>query len=366
MVFGILDRATQVSPGLIAPQVTLSFTGGDSGGIGALADAVGLGGSGAALADGLIGLRLHRGLAPDVDWAEIVLTPVSGGPDMPTAGDSGSIDITVGDRTSAFACTVDLVETRGDGTLRLTATNGGRVLARMRRETAFAEQTPGAIIDALCAEAEVDSSAGNAGETLPQYVVDAGMSVLDHVARLAETAGRTALFNDEGGLELVDDTASGEVVATLAQGGDLLDARLGTRAEAGAVTIDGAGAGEQGGNAWAWLRKEAGPHRAEAGRGPPDRRSAAPWVRAPDAASALAEARARSHARQAAPGRVLVAGTPDAVPGALIDLQGTAQDGSWRVLTLDMSFDRDRGLIGEIRVAPLADSGGSGALGGLL
>lgn len=368
MAFGLFE-ATTATPALTAPRVTLTFGagGGGDGLLGGLAAAVGLSASGPGLADGLVAMRLHRAVAPEVDWVELLLAPVAGGPDMPAPGDSGSVEVTAGEAACAFACTVDLAEPRPDGSLRLTATNGGRVLARSRAETAFAERSPGEIIDALCAGAGVDSAAGPAGEALPRFVVDEGRSLYEHIVRLAETAGRLALFDDEGRLVLVDDTASGEAVVVLAMGAALLDARPVQREAAGRVTVDGAGAGEQGGNAWAWLRKQAGPHRAEAGSGTPVRRRAAPWVRSPDAARTLAEARGRALARTAAPGRFLAAASPAVVPGALFEVTGTAQDGLWRALSVDLRFDLRAGLLSEIRAAPFAEGGGAlGLLEGLL
>ncbi|MRX51179.1 hypothetical protein GI374_12110 [Paracoccus sp. S-4012] len=368
MVLGLLDDLVAGQPALTVPKVTITFgaAGGGAGGLlGGLAAVVGLAGVGPGLADGLAAMRLHRGVAPDVDWAEMLLAPVPGGPDLPAPGDTGSVEIGAGPSKAGFACTVDLAEPRPDGSLRLTATNGGRLLARARREIAFAERKPGEIVDALCAEAGVESDGGSAGEALPRFVVDEGRSLLDHIARLAETAGRLALFDDAGKLVLVDDTAKAEPVATLALGAALLDARLARREAVGRVVIDGAGAGERGGNAWAWLRKEAGPHRAEAGSGEPGRRHAAPWVRSPDASAALAEAQGRSVARAAAQGRFLAAGVPAITPGALFDVTGTAQDGLWRALTVDLRFDLAAGLVSEIRAAPFV-GGGGGLLGGLL
>ena len=46
----------------------------------------------------------------------------------------------------------DLAERRADGLSRITATNGARLMARARVLLSFADQDPGAIIDALAAE----------------------------------------------------------------------------------------------------------------------------------------------------------------------------------------------------------------------
>jgi hypothetical protein len=355
----------------------LSFGAGGGGGaggglLGGLASAAGIGGGGApGLEAGLVQLRLHRGLAPDVDWAELLLAPVPGGPDLPALGDEGSIALAAGDAKSRFSCTVDQVERRPGGTVRLTATNGGRLLARARAAQSFAGRTPGDIIDALAGAAGVTATVGAAGEALPRYVVGEGAGLLDHVAALAATAGRVAAFGDDGTLALLDDTADGEPVGRIAVGENLLDMRVAERAADGARKVRGEGAPDQGRAAWAWLRKSDGGMVAEAGDGDPARAAAAPWARSAAAAAALAGARQRAAARAAQPARFLVPAFPQAVPGAIVELAGLGDgDGHWRVLAVDVEFDLEGGMVSDIRAAPLAAGGGAGgalgALAGLL
>ncbi|MFN0113403.1 MAG: hypothetical protein ACKVPY_01865, partial [Paracoccaceae bacterium] len=80
MLTGLLDRATQTEPGLTRPKVTLTFGGGgeDGGLLGGLAQAAGLVATGPGLEAGLVRLRLHRGMAAGVDWAEVLLALVPG------------------------------------------------------------------------------------------------------------------------------------------------------------------------------------------------------------------------------------------------------------------------------------------------
>lgn len=368
---GFLDQSDAGS--LTRPSVTLTFGGGGGGGLGGLAggiaDAAGFGpGAGPSLADGLVSLRVIRGMAPEVDFAECMLVAVPGGPDLPAPGDGGSVALAAGDKTSAFACVVDLVESRPNGLSRLTATNGARLLARARVNLSFADQSPGAIIDALAAEVGVDSAAGNAGETLKVYVADDRRSVWDHVARLATTAGRLAGFDDVGSLTLFDDTATGEPVATFTVGETLIDYRIQAReAAVGALAVDGEGAGDKGGNSWAWLRKETGPMSATSGDGQPARRMTAPWVRGQPVARALADARFRSMGRVAASGWFVVQANPQVVPGSLITIEGTgATDGTWLTLGVDVRFDLESGLQSRVHAATVGGGGGSLAgLGGL-
>jgi hypothetical protein len=366
MISGLLDAGT-APPTLTRPRVTLSFGAGGGGLLGGLAQAAGLASAGEGLEAGLVRLRLHREVAPGVDWAEMIIAPVPGGPDLPEAGDEGTIGLAAEDATSSFSCTIDLVEQRSDGLRRLTASNGGRVLARSRAEISFADRTPGDIIDALAAEAGVTAGVGTAGEKLPRYVADGGRSLLDHVARLAATAGRLAHFGDDGALALVDDAAPGEAVARLLAGANILDMRIAKRAVEGKVVVHGEGAPDQGSKAWAWIRKQSAALDAEAGTAPPERRSAAPWARSRGSATDLAGARQRALAREASTGRFLVSAVPQAAPGVVVELSGVeGHDGSWLVTAVDVTFDPARGMVSEIRAAPAGGGSGGSLPGGLL
>lgn len=352
---------------LTRPSVTLDFAagGGGGGGLGGLAgdvaSAVGLGsgGAGPTLAHGLVSLQVNRGTAPDVDWAEMILIQVPGGPDMPAPGDTGSIGLSAGDLSSAFACTIDMAERRADGTTRLTATNAGRLLARARVNLSFAEQTPGDIIDALAAALGADSAGGGAGSSLNSFIADDRRSAWDHVARLAATAGRLAGFDDSGTLTLFDDTASGEAIGRFVVGENLIDHRIRTRESAvGAVTVDAEGAADQGSNAWAWLRKDKSPVSATLGTGQPARRVPAPWLRGQPAAQTLAETRLRAMTRFATQGRFVVQAAPQVVPGTLIEIAGTdSQDGLWLVVRAALRFNLTEGMLSEIDASPIGGGG---------
>lgn len=376
MVLGLDGVGSQ--PGLTRPVVTLAFPpgGGADGTLSAVSEALtGLGGLGtgaATLSDGLIALTLRRGLVPTVDVAELLLTSVPAGPELPGPGDAGHIDLTAGDQRSAFTCSVELVEHRADRLARVTATNDGRLLAQSQAERSYTDQTCGAIIDDLARDAGVASTAGAAGQTLPRYVADGGRSVLEHIARLAATAGRLAAFDDAGNLALIDDTATGESVATFTAGETLLDYRTHRRTGAGTVMIDGAGASDAGGsNAWAWLRKEPGPVSVSSGAGLPQHRRTAPWVRTPQAATDFASAYLRGQERAATLGRFLLPAAPAIVPGAIFTIAGTdTADGTWLALAVTLRFDREQGMISEVHAAPPGAGtdlplGLPGGLGGL-
>ncbi|MDW4498766.1 hypothetical protein R5H30_12290 [Sulfitobacter sp. D35] len=360
MTFGLLDRDTETTPGVTAPRVTLSFGGGGGGALGGLAPDIGPFGASAGLETGVLSLGIARGFAPFVDWAEVHLRPPEGAGPLPTLGEAGTVGISLGDRATSFAGTLDSLEHLSDGSVRLGIGNGARALAQARTSTAFAEMSTGDIIAELCSEAGVDADASG-GPSLPRYFADGGASVLDHVARLAASMGRLARFADDGKLELVDDAGSGEEIP-VAAGDAILSARLGERVAAGKVRVTGAG-----GQDWAWLSKDAAPLQAEGGSGPTIRDVSAPWLRGPDGIEGLAAARGRALARDAAPGELHLAAYPDAQPGMILALSGTALDGPWRVMTSTLRLDTGRGFSNHVTLARAdADAGALGLLGGLL
>ncbi len=247
-----------------------------------------------------------------------------------------------------------------------------RILARMRVSQSFADQSPGGIIAALASDAGVETDAGGAGTRLPRYVVDESCSVLDHIADLAAAAGRVAVFDGEGRLLLVDDSALGEPVATLVRGDHVLDIRLGTRRpHIGALAVVGAGAPDAGGNAWAWLRKSNGPLKVEVGDGAPQRRVRDAGLRAQQAVVDRAGATLRAGERVSGRTRILSVGVPAAQPGGAIELSGFDDaDGIYFVTAVTHRFDTAGGFTSEIEAAR-ASSGGSlldalGGLGGLI
>jgi hypothetical protein len=363
MSFGLLDRNSESAPGVIAPRVTLDFSNGGLGGalggvVSGFTDTINPLSGAAKLEDGLISLRLVRGFLPTLDWAELHLAPVPGGPALPNLGDSGTITITAGDRSSSYKCNVDTVEHYSDGSARFGLGNGARVLAQARIDTALSDQTPARAIEALCAELDVATALDNAGDTMPRYVVDAGRSVLAHVAQLAASAGRLAYFNAQGKLAFLDDANGGEEIE-LRAGDAILDARLTERVGGSAPQITGAGATE-----WAWLRKDVTPNQsgnaANSGR-----RQTAPWLRTASGVRTLADAQSRLNARSSAPGRVLLAAYPDAIPGTIVALGGTQLDGPWRVMSSTISFDAS-GYLNELTLAQAEDGASALGIGGFL
>lgn len=358
MVFGVLDRGNETTPGVTKPSVSLDFGGGGGGGFGGLAPSIGPFAAAAGLETGLLSLEISRGFAPFVDWAEVLVHPKDGA-EVPGLGDTGTVSLSVGDHTGAFACQVDQVEHRADGSVRLGLGNGGRVLAQARLAKSFTEMAPGDVISALCGEAGVDVGSISGGETMPRYVVETAVSLLDHVALLAQSAGRLAAFNSDGALELIDDASAGEELV-LSAGDALLDWQLSERADSGAARVTAAGASDP-----LWLRKDIGPMQKEAGTANLPRDVSAPWLRSSGGVQSLADARSRAANRAAGMGRLLLAGFPDVLPGRVVTLAGTEMDGEWRVMSSRTVFDAATGFSHEVQVARADSGAGALGLGGL-
>lgn len=355
MVFGLLDRGNETTPGVTAPRVTLSFGAGGGGFLdGLVPDASGS----AGLADGLLSLTLDRGFAPHVDWADIQILPPDGA-DLPAIDASGSLTITVGTRSVTFDGTLASITHDIDGTVRLGMTNGSHVLAQSRGSAVFSEQSASDIISALCAEAGVESETSG-GPSLPRYFADGGPSALDHIARLAASMGRLAYVASNGRLTLIDDASPGEEIP-IAAGDAIVAAQFTERTRGANVHITGAGAQD-----WAWLRKDPGPIQAEAGDASFRREKTAPWLRDASAVGDYAQARGRAVGRDAAPGEITLAAYPDAQPGTVLAVSGTAQDGPWRVMRSRLHLS-PAGYRNVVSVAKAdADAGALGLLGSFL
>lgn len=357
MVFGVLDRGAETTAGVTQPSVRLDF-GGQGSGLGGLAPNIGPFGGSVGLETGVLSLDVSRGFAPFVDWAELLVRPPEGA-EVPELGDTGTIHITVADHTGTFACQVDRIEHRSDGTVRLGLGNGGRVLAQARLATSFAEMSPGDVIAALCAEADVDVGNVSGGETMPRYVVDSARALWDHVSDLARSAGRLAGFNADGALELLDDASAGEELL-LSAGDALLDWHLSERVSSGAARITGAGASDP-----HWLRKDIAAMQKEAGNAPPTQEISAPWLRSSGGVQTKADAQGRALSRAAGTGRLMLAGFPDILPGRMVTLSGTDLDGAWRVMSSRTLFNTGTGFSHEVQIAREAAGAGALGLGGL-
>src|SRR5262249_41196534 len=150
-------------------------------------------------------------------------------------------------------------------------------------------------IQALASELGLSSDVPGDVPTLPRFVVDDRASLYAHIANLATLSGYLACMAADGGVTVKDPAAGGEPAARLAYGVDVLDFQLGERAaQAAAVQVTGEGAaGDQGSDAWYWLRKDPASNQSTAGSGAPQRTASVGALRSADTAATLASAKLR-------------------------------------------------------------------------
>jgi hypothetical protein len=164
-----------------------------------------------------------------------------------------------------------------------------------------------------------------------------------------------------------DPAADAEPTASVSYGVDILDFALGERApHTAAVQVTGEGAaGDQGSDAWYWLRKDPASNQSTAGSGTPQRSYSVAALRSPDDVETFAAARLQRAAEAATRGWLLISGAPQVEPGDNVKVSGMVQsslDGLYRVLEIVHELDARKGYRSRLRVV----KAGAGAGGGLL
>lgn len=191
-------------------------------------------------------LRLRRSRLPALDRLE-VLMPI-GVTFEADLGDDVSLDLDGGDEAggggnaTVFTGTLSGIARRPGG-LRLTCHDGGLALSRYRPVVALENLTVAEIIEALCADAEVDAAVDIESATLAFYAMDGHATALQEIARLAELAGGGAAFDGDGTLH-VSEAGGPDAELALKYGRELLELTLEDEEQpTAAITIVGEGAG---------------------------------------------------------------------------------------------------------------------------
>ena len=375
-----LDSGSSGPATVSRPAATVSFgaSSSPSSGFGGIVDAAAsllAGAPGDPWREHLLSLRLRRAIAPDVDVLELLIAAVATAPAVAIA-DEGSVSLTGSDGTdtAVFAGKVDGIHERPHALRLVTATNGSRELAQARINRSFEQQDAGAIIEALASELGLSSELPGDAPMLPRFVVDDRVSLYGHIARLAAFSGYVVCVAADGTLKVKDPSADAEPTARVTYGIDILDFSLGERApHTAAVQITGDGAaGDQGSDAWYWLRKDPASNQSTAGSGTPLRTLSIGALRSADAVETFAAARLRRAAEAATWGWLLISGSPQVEPGDNVEISGLPQsslDGAYRVADIVHEFDARRGYRSRLRVVKAGAGSGGGLLdlvGGLL
>lgn len=363
-------------PGVRRPTFEVKVgTGGDAGGLGGLAgaatSALGVGGSEDPWRRSVASIRLDAGVAPTADALEILM---AGDSQAPTVAVGDELTVSLGyedaETVDVFTGAIDRIRRRIDGTVLVGASNGGSVLARLRLNQSFEQQTAGDVVRDLAGRVEVGAGTIEDGIELAFIAVDDRRSGLVHIAELARRCGFVAAFGPDGKLGFAP-PPSGSPVKTFSYAVDVLGLEvLEATPELGAVTTVGDGAaGSEGTDAWAWLIKDPGSVTGSAGSGAPERSFSDGALRSGDAASGAATAIAGASAARAKTGRLTVPGAPEVHVGALIEVSGAADslNGQYLVTRVRHRYEKRGGFTSELMLAQAGAGGGLlGALGGLL
>jgi phage protein D len=372
-----LDNAGSGPATVSRPAATLTFGAApaDSSGFGGIVDAVAsllAGAPGDPWREHLLSLRLRRTLAPEVDVLQLLIAATSTAPAVALA-DEGEVSLTGSDGadTKVFKGRVDGIHDRAAGVRLVTATNGSRELAQARLNRSFEQQDAGQIIEALASELGLTTELSAGAPALPRFVVDDRVSVYGHIARLAALSGYLVCIGSDGRLKVKDPGAGAEPTARVAYGVDVLDFALGERAlHTAAVQITGEGAaGDQGSDAWYWLRKDPASNQSTAGSGTPLRTASVGALRSAEAVEGLAKAKLQRSTEAATRGWLVISGAPQVEPGDNVELSGLPQsslNGSYRVDEVTHEFDAGRGYRSRLRVVNVGASGGGGGLADLI
>lgn len=377
----LTDLFTGTAPPTVRqPIFTVEIGGGAvPAGLGDLAGAVGsalginLGGSADPWQQHLLAIRVECGLAPFVDVAELALAVTPQSPAVALA-DSASLALGYSDDGAQPVFTGTVTEMRhGLGVQQIRMTNGGGVLAHLRLNQSFEQQTAGDMVRALADQAAVTLATVEAGGDYPFYVFSDGQSVYRHVAELAQQNTFAAWFTVDGAL-LFAPLAEGDPAATFTYGDNLLALQMHEAPPYwAAATVTGEGAaGSQGAKAWSWLVKDPAAVTSTVGNGAAPRLVNAPGLRTSALTQSSAAGLMHLASMDKVSGRLFAMGTPAVTVGSTIEIANAPPalaNGRFLVQHVRHTFARQQGFTTLIYFTKAGEASGGGllgALGGLL
>lgn len=309
----------------------------------------------------------QAGLAPSVDAVEVYLDGSAQAP-IVAVGDTGSVSLGYEDGSTelAFSGRVEDVRYSVRGATRITATNGGASLSKLRVNQSYEQQKAGDIVKDLAGKASVSTDTVEDGVEFPFYVVDDRRSAYLHIAALARKSGYLAWFTPEGKLNFAPFVAK-QPVQTFTYGVDIVSLEVTEAAPVvGAVMTTGEGAaGSQGQEAWSWLVKDPSSVTGSAGTGDPERLVQDASLRSGEAAQGTADGIADAADEGRLIGELLVPGSPAVVVGSAVEILDAPHDtlnGLFLVRRVHPRFSKRGGFTTLICFG----STGDGGLGGLL
>jgi hypothetical protein len=351
------------------PGFTVSFGGGSAGGLSAGLESVV--GSDDPWQRSLVTLKTDSAAVPSVDTLILLLAADDQAPSV-TLEDEGTVALGYEDSSIdlVFTASVSNVKHSINGKTHIFCVNGGTILAGLRINQSYEQQTAGDIVNDLTSQAGVDTDTIEDGPEFPYYVLDDRSNAYQHISSLARKSGFLAYFTPEGKLYFGSPSA-GQPLQTFNYALDIINLELnGSTPVFDSVTVIGAGAaGSQGQEAWPWLVKDPESIKVQAGSGDSGRlirdaslRSAAAIQTAADGAVAVSAIGANS-------GRIVVPGAPAVVVGSTIeiaDAPNAALNGNFLVVRVRHELSKQRGFISCIDFSKPSNGGTLGGPGGAL
>jgi hypothetical protein len=332
---------------------------------------IGLGGGIDEWEEALVSLTVEAGLAPFVDVATLHLADVASAPSVALA-DSGTIELGYEDEATEVAFTGQVEDVRYGvrGATRITATNGGAPLSKLRVNQSYEQQKAGEIVSDLAGRAGIDTDTVEDGVGFPFYAVDDRRNAYQHIAALARKSGYQAWFTPEGKLSFAP-FAAGQPVQTFTYGVDVRSLEVTEAVPVmGAVTTIGEGAaGSQGQDAWSWLVKDPSSVEGNAGGGEPERQIRDASLRSGDAAQSLADGLADAAGLMRITGKLLVPGALAVAVGSTVETSEAPHDalnGPCLVRRVRHRFSKQEGFSTLVVFSKASDGSLGGLPGGLL
>jgi hypothetical protein len=318
----------------------------------------------------VLSVSVAAGLAPAVDAVELVVAAAAG---APSASVGDACDVAFGyDGSTATVFTGEVRTLRRSvyGRTRITATNGGALLAALRLNQSYEKQTAGDVVRDLAGQAGANTDTLTPGIDLPFYALDDRRNAYEHVAALALLSNCLAFFTPAGGLSFAPHTP-GPPAQKFSYGSEVLELEA-TEAAAlvAAATAAGEGAaGSKGPDAWSWLLKDIAPVSATAGSGSPERLLAEGALRSRAGAEAAAKGRLAAAGLIDVTGRALVPGAPAVTVGSTIQIAAAPEpelNGPFLARELQHRFSKRGGFTTLVVFSKAGGAAPGGLPGGLL
>jgi phage protein D len=280
-------------------------------------------------------------------WRLEILREVNGGADEAflqlglsqpleaAPGDDVTVDLGYeGTLDRVFTGTVDRVS-GGLASLEVHALGAQAILMGKRGDKGFVNQKAGEVFKALAEEAGAEVSRSEAGVPMSFYLADSAFTHWEHGLRLGLHSGNDLYADAQG--KLVFAPISGDTPPlSLKFGADLLQAACEAGpAPAKSVRIPESPASSAGEETAAWIAKDSGPHKGEAGQGEGASRYH-PFLRTQEHAQASADCALLRRQREARNAVVEMLGRPEVELGDAVKLEGlpAGGDGTYVVLAL--------------------------------